>query len=183
MDTGRKAIRRKYKTFESETLIFISTSYAVVSLILVTIVFRFWLPENYKFPIVGAYALFSLSTLIWMGFQSRRRTELNKLPSLDVLELCYLVKETSDQSREGYSGCWHVTYELFNTLSMERLFGDMVSQIVPPHDYFSYMLAEKYIEIQAIIDKGCDINKNSLSICLSDKALSRLAIYEKSGSW
>ncbi|PHO11816.1 hypothetical protein CPG38_11145 [Malaciobacter marinus] len=121
---ARKAIPINYKTLESETIIFASTSYAVLSLILVGVVFRFWLAERFEIYIISIYACLSLLFLIYMGIQSYRRTKLNKLPSSTILELCYLVKENSNYKNAKFvnNGCWNVTLSSFNDHAMKSIF-------------------------------------------------------------
>jgi hypothetical protein len=175
-EVERKVVSRSYWTLESETIIFASTIYAVLSLILVGVVFRFWLPASLELCVISIYAIFSLIFVSFIGVQSRRRTKLNKLPSRDILELCYLVKE-------GFSESMGVTCDSFNGHAMKRLFSTEISQIILPHDYFSYMLAERYIDISGFTDKGSDINKNTLNIYLSKSAQEKLEIYEGSAHW
>lgn len=182
-EVARQVVSRSYWTLESETIIFVSTTYAVLSLILVGVVFRFWLPASAEVCVISIYAISSLIFLSFIGVQSRRRTKLNKLPSEDILELCYLVKECGNHGKEDFSGNWHVTYDSFNGHAMKRIFSTYISQIIPPHDYFSYMLAERYIDVSSVTDKGSDINKNTISISLSKSAQEKLKIYEGSAQW
>lgn len=176
---------RNYKTLESETIIFLSTSYAVISLILVGVVFRFWLSDCLEIYIISIYTFLSLIFLVYMGIQSNRRTKLNKLPSNTILELCYLVKEKSNYKNSEFvqSGCWNVTLSSFNDHAMKNIFGTEVSKLIPTHDYFSFMLSEKYITVSSITDNSNNINKNTLNISPSIKAIEKLKIYEDSERW
>ena len=184
-EVERKAIPKNSRTLESETIIFVSTIYAVLSLILVAVVFRFFLSDCLEVYIISIYVFLSLIFLIYMGIQSRRRTKLNKLPSTDILQLCYLVKENSNYKNAEYanSGCWNVTLSSFNDHAMKRIFGTEISKLIPAHDYFSFMLSEKYIRVSSITDNSNDINKNTLNISPSDLALEKLKIYEESAGW
>ena len=188
LEPERKAVERNYRTLESETIILFSTIYAVLSLILVWGVFKFLLCKPYELFAIIVYTVVSIFFLLFIGFQSRRRTKLNKLPSENILELCYLVKEKSNYDDDeagipGFRGCWNITCESFNNHSMNKLFSSNISQIIPAHDYFSYMISEKYINVSAVTDIGNDISKNHLSISLSEKAVSKLKIYEESVKW
>lgn len=178
MTEPSKVKSRTYKTIESETIIFYSTIYAVISLLLVGIVFRFWLPlfpATFQVTIITAYALASVWFLYYIYIKSTRRTKINKLPPTDITSLCYLVKAYSQEE----SKTWHTTLESFNSNAMKLLFDDHIPQIIPPHDYFSYMLAERYIEIASINN----ISNNTLSIQLSSKAILHLDIFEKAEHW
>jgi hypothetical protein len=176
MESNRKVKPVKYKTLESESIIFFSTLYAVVTLLLVGVIFRFWLSDESEKVVISIYAFFSLFYLLYMGIQSKRRTELNKLPSTDILDLCYLIKDSGDPE----TGKWCTTHESFNNRAMDLFFTYHISQILPAHDYFSYMLSEGFLEIKGVNDMP--LNKN-LHIYLSNKALSRLGIYENSFQW
>ncbi|TKG00255.1 hypothetical protein [Vibrio sp. F13] len=182
-EVERKVAPRSYKTLESETIIFVSTAYAVASLLLVGVLFRFFLSKEAEPTVIGIYAVFSLIFLLFMGVQSRRRTKLNKLPSDDILELCYLVKESSNHGEVGYSGNWHITHKSFNNHAMERIFSRSTSEIIPALDYFSYMLAERCIDVSSVTDKGTRIDENVISIALSESSLSKLKIYESASNW
>ncbi len=166
----------EYKTLESETIVFLSTAYAVVSLFLVGVVFRFWMPEKYEYCVVGVYAVLSFTFLLFVGHESRKRTKINKLPSFDIIKLCYFAKNYIGKE----TGVWCTTYESFNRHAMELLFDDSLYRSVPPHDYFSYMLAERYLIIEGIVDPKIN---NNLKINLTKKAYDRLAIYKNSKKW
>ena len=182
-EVERKVAPRSYKTLESETIIFVSTAYAVVSLLLVGVIFRFFLSKEAEPTVIGFYSVFSLIFLVFMAVQSRRRTKLNKLPSDDILELCYLVKESSKHGEAGYSGKWHITHRSFNNHAMERIFSRPISETIPALDYFSYMLAERCIDVSSVTDKGRNIDENAISIVLSKSSLSKLKIYESANNW
>ncbi len=177
-----------YTTWESETIVIASTAFAVASSILTGVIFRIWpptlstllSPENCA---LALYTLASAGIIIYIGMQSRKRALLNKLPSIDIIKLCNLVKQYSMHGQQGYSGNWHTTSAAFNQRAMDTLFSQGVSQIIPAHDYFSYMLSERLIVTESITDKGSDKNLNTLSIALSKKALKRIEIYEKSKHW
>jgi len=181
----RKVIPINYRTLASETIIFASTIYAVLSLILVGVVFRFWLSDCFEVYIISIYAFLSLIFLIYMGIQSYRRTKLNKLPSNTILELCYLVKENSNYKNAEFvnNGCWNVTLCSFNDHAMKSIFGTEISKLIPAHDYFSFMLSEKYITVSSITDNSNDINKNTLNISPSISAIEKIKIYEDSVRW
>ena len=179
----RKVTPRNYQNLESETIIFASTIYSVLSLILVGLVFRFWLSDSAEVCIISIYAFFSLIFLVFIGVQSHRRIKLNKLPSDDILELCYLVKENSNYRNAEFSGCWNVTRDSFNDYAMKRIFSTDISKLIPAHDYFSYMLSEKYIIVSSITDNSNDINKNTLNISPSALAVEKLKTYEGSAGW
>ena len=176
MESNRKVYPIEYKTMESESIVFCSTAYAVVSLLLVGVIFRFFLSDDLEKIVISLYAGLSVLYLFFMGNQSKRRAELNKLPSSDILDLCYLIKESGDPE----TGRWYTTRESFNERAMERFFTYHFSQVIPPHDYFSYMLSEGFLEIRNINDMPLNTN---LQIYLSSKAESRLNIYEKSTKW
>lgn len=178
MELSRKTDCIEYKTLESETIVFCSSLYAVIALMLVGVVFRFWLQEECEEAVIGVYALLSISFLIFIGIQSKRRTKLNKLPSRDVLDLCYLIRENLGNE----SSVWHTTYSSFNNRAMELFFTYEISTNIPAHDYFSFMLAERYLEIEGVVDIP-GVNNNNLKITLTKKAKERLAIYEESKSW
>ncbi|ELA8128055.1 hypothetical protein ACTNNG_004562 [Vibrio parahaemolyticus] len=176
----RKFVERDYKTFESESITFVSTIYAMVSLFLVGIYFRFFISQNFELLIVSVYVVIALAFLAFLGVQSSRRTKLNKLPSADILELCNLVKENTTNVD---SGSWHVTPDAFNKHAMERLFTRSVAELIPANDYLTYMLAEKYIEVSSVTDKSKYNAENNISIAITDKANYRLKIYENAKDW
>ena len=176
----------KYNTLESEQIVQYSTRYAVISLILVSVFMRIWLPKptvlfSVESLVLATYVIISLCFLFYMGIQSKRRALINKLPSTDILKLCAFVKQVTDQTVD--TGCWHVTYEKFNKHAMGAIFSEQIASIIPAHDYFSYMLSEKLIDVDSVTDKGRDINSNPLSIQLSEKAKKRLEIYNQSLTW
>ncbi|EHH1106668.1 hypothetical protein J7H93_004755 [Vibrio parahaemolyticus] len=172
----------EYKTFESEKIVQVMSWYAITSLIVVSIFMRVWLPKptqlySWETAALTVYTVISLSFLYIMGKQSKRRALINKLPSTDILKICEFLKDhTKNKS-------WHVTYENFNTQSMQIVFGDSISFIIPPHDYLSYMLSERLVVIKAVTDKGSDRLMNPLSIELSGKGHKCLEIYSKSLKW
>lgn len=177
-----------YVTWELETIVIISTAFAVVSSIVTGVIFRIWPPTlNILFSLENflllLYTLASVGIITYIGVQSRRRASLNKLPSIDIIKLCYLVKQYSMHGQKDYSGSWHTTSATFNQHAMESLFSQGISQIIPAHDYFSYMFSEKFIVATSITDKGSEKASNILSITLSKKALKRIDIYEKSKCW
>ena len=177
-DSNEQILEREYKTFEAETIVMLSTLYAIVSLILVTVLFRFLLIESYELITISSYAVISFFFLLWIGRHSRRRAQLNKLPSIDVIKLCYMVKEFSGQGRKS----WHTTYSAFNDRAMERIFGATISEILPSHDYFSYIMAEKYI-VALPMDNSSDREQNGFSISLSETAQKKLKIFGDAKNW
>ena len=182
MTSARKTTHRDYKTLEQETIVLLSSIYAVVSVFLVGIVFRFWLPTTTSLTqglVAGLYLIASVAFLALIAWQSTRRTKINKLPSADITELCYLIKENSQEQ----SKCWHTTQDTFNRRAMTLLFGADISSRVPAHHYFSYMLSERYIEIAVkTIDALNPVNDN-LPIRLTKKANTHLGIYEDAKHW
>ncbi len=177
-----------YTTWESETIVIISTAFAIASSIVTGVIFRIWPPTlnillSLENGALAFYTVASAGIIIYIGLQSRKRALLNKLPSIDVIKLCHLVKQYSMHGQQGYSGNWHTTSAAFNQRAMESLFSQWVSQIIPAHDYFSYMLSERFIVTESITDKGSEKSLNALSISLSKKALKRIEIYEKSKHW
>lgn len=172
----------EYKTLESEKIVQLTSWYAIVSLILVSIFMRIWLPKPTQFyswetAVLAVYAIMSLTFLIFVGKQSKRRALINKLPSADILKVCQFVQEHTNEKS------WQVTYENFNIRSMQIIFGDRIPFIIPPHDYLSYMLSERLVVIYAVTDQGTDKHMNPLSIELSEKGKKCLEIYSKSLKW
>lgn len=174
MNYVRKVKDIKYKTLESETIVFFSTIYAVVSLFFVGVVFRFFLPKSYEVYVVGFYAMVSFIFLVYIGVNSRRRTKLNKLPSFDVLELCYFVDNYTGEE----TGYYWTKKESFNDHAMEIFFGRDIARGLPSHDYLSFMLAERYVVVESV----SELNRN-LGIKLAKKAIDRMSIYEMSKKW
>lgn len=174
-----KAPYREYKTLESETIILFSTVYSVLSLFLVGIVFRFFLPKNYEFIVFSAYACSSFLFLIYISIQARKRTKINKLPSADVLEVLYFFKEKIKHEGDSFE----TSPSSFNNEAMIALYDEALASNIPPHDYFSYLLVERYIKISSFTFTGHYTNFNSMYVMLSEKSLSRLKIYEDAESW
>ena len=177
-----------YATWESETIVIVSTAFAVASSIVTGVIFRIWPPTlnillSLENCALALYTLVSAVIVIYVGLQSRKRALLNKLPSIEIIKLCNLVKHYSMHGQQGFSGNWHTTSAAFNQRAMESLFSQWVSQIIPVHDYFSYMLSERLIVIDSITDKGSEKSVNTLSISLSKKALKRIEIFEQSKHW
>ncbi|EGR2185961.1 hypothetical protein DZF89_24140 [Vibrio parahaemolyticus] len=172
----------EYKTLESEKIVQLTSWYAIVSLILVSIFMRIWLPKPTQFyswetAVLTIYAIMSLTFLIFVGKQSKRRALINKLPSADILKVCQFIQEHTNEKS------WQVTYENFNIRSMQIIFGDRIPFIIPPHDYLSYMLSERLVVINAVTDQGTEKLMNPLSIELSGKGKKCLEIYSKSLKW
>lgn len=182
MTVERKAQHRDYKTIESETIVLFSSVYAVVSLCLVSILFRFWFPTitlDEQVTATLVYVVISIGFLAFIFRESTRRTKINKLPSADITELCYFVKSYSQEESKH----WHTTQLTFNTEAMKLLFGIEISNIAPAHDYFSYMLSERYIEIPLEHNVVHNRSNQNLSIRLTKKADTHLGIYEQAKHW
>ena len=172
----------KYKTFESEKIIQITSWYAITSLILVSIVMRIWLPKPTELYSLESlflilYSSISFWFLITMAKHSKRRALINKLPSTDILKIClHIKKQTHEKS-------WQITPENFNSEAMSEIFGNDIKFLIPSHDYLSYMLSERLITILAVTDLADDPFMNPLHVKLSNKGEKCLHIYEQSMNW
>ena len=168
-----------YKTLSTINIAFASVLYSLLS-ILFGGVFYFY--TNITIVLI-MYVIISLIIVVWLFIQSRRRTLIDKLPSSDIVKLLYLIKNKSGQKNIEFSGSWHVNIYSFNKTAMKELYPEIESELILPHDYFSYLLATKYIFISSFIDNGNIKENNNLSISLSIKGLEILEIYEKSIKW
>lgn len=168
-----------YKTLSTINIAFASVLYSFLSILFAAVFYLY--TDIAKVLII--YVIISLIIVIWLFIQSRRRILIDKLPSSDIVNLLYLIKSKSGQKDIEFSGSWHVNISSFNKIAMEELYPEIKSELILPHDYFSYILVEKYIVISSFIDNGNIKENNNLSISLSVKGLEILRIYEKSIKW